>query len=86
MFSKGPYHKLESGHACCQEAPLRRLSKFLPWQTKLKVLLYADTARSKHQDPAALNEFDIVLASYDILRHDQKKDMVTYRCRPMLPS
>jgi hypothetical protein len=46
------------------------VNQCLLWQTNLKVLLYADSARQKHQDPESLAAYDVVLASYPCILYD----------------
>ena len=42
----------------------------IPLQTNLKVLIYAGTEREKHQDPQSLSDYDVVLASYNVILYD----------------
>lgn len=39
-------------------------------QTRLKVLLYADSQRDRITDPSILGDYDVVLASYNTVLYD----------------
>ena len=58
-----------------------RLRRQVYVQTELKVLAYNGTSRNRHQSPAALAEYDIVLASYGIVRSESphERDMALFR-------
>lgn len=50
-------------------------------QTHLKVLAYTETQRKNHQDPESLQDYDVVLATYDTVRWDSplKHDKALFR-------